>query len=131
MNQLPTLQRDLERAKAKVLALSNPYTQHLLEAYPDYWLNSTIDLAKEQCVILLERTTYITPGSPEDISSIADETNCKSYYMQITSILYQARKWRVELRDTYLQEFDSDELDLLRSIGKIQTQFSEYETLVC
>lgn len=136
MNNIESIQRQIEDYRARAKLLNMPFVKRLAQKYPDADFCAYSDRTVKGQISIFQSTYEMESGEGFDISGLPDvQAHSDAYRLKKTLV---SKVHRVNGRDVNVivelnveQRFTSEEKDLLRSLGKLQRQSSEYDTLVC
>jgi len=123
------LMQEISELKAKIKLLNDPAVKKLADLHPDAtWTASAYSNAV--------RGQIHVWADDYDISSLEGVWTDSTSYNFAQSLVDKTyrrdgKELRVRLSIRAEQRFTDEEKEILRSIGKLQKQTSEYETLVC
>jgi hypothetical protein len=133
MSSIEAIQAQIANLKTRAKILSSPVVKKLAQKYPDAEFNAYEHFVSID-IDLNQHKRELDPLF--DISGLEGVTAGDYGYSYNKTLLERpykiaGRTVDVRVRVCATQQFSDEEKDLLRSLGKIQTQMSKYESLVC
>lgn len=119
--------RSLERITQQIRLLSSPDLALLVNRNPDCWLNASSFSAD----ITLDSWIENDPREGVDISDCDGVEADASGYALRQDTKYTVAGLAVRRTITVVQPYTPEEKALLRDLGKLQSQPSHYDALVC
>jgi hypothetical protein len=136
MSNIEAIQAEIANLKTRAKLLSLPVVKRLAQKYPDADFYAYSDRTVKGQINIFQSAYEMELGEGLDISELPDvQAYIDSYRLKKTLV---SKVHKVNGRDVNVvvelnveQRFTTEEKDLLRSLGKLQRQSSEYDTLVC
>ena len=136
MSNIESIQRQIEDYRARAKLLNMPIVKRLAQKYPDADFYAYSNRTVKGQINIFQSAYEMESGEGFDISELPDvQAYSDSYKLKKTLV---SKTHKVNGRDVNViveldveQRFTTEEKDLLRTLGKLQRQTSEYDTLVC